>query len=221
MTHFQQQSIIFDTTFCGDASALQFSGQCKAEIEATSLPLGPPPSGDKLQAWQKGKCANYIAQNPDKLSEAYWLVNQVSVFGIAGIQCGEGVQGCNALCPTEDGLEVLNDCIANCEERCPLPTHSICQTLCPSCKTNPDPTSDPPGHQPRSCTKCASVDQKCWPGQSMTNSSDHTCDCFGKLGFCKKGELPKRVEGQSCPSCWPMDNTACACFAALSYCDAP
>jgi hypothetical protein len=69
MTHFQQQSIIFDTTFCGDASALQFSGQCKAEIEATSLPLGPPPSGDKeLQAWQKGKCANYIAQNPDKLS---------------------------------------------------------------------------------------------------------------------------------------------------------
>jgi hypothetical protein len=85
MTHFQQQSIIFDTTFCGDASALQFSGQCKAEIEATSLPLGPPPSGDKLQAWQKGKCANYIAQNPDKLSEAYWLVNQVSVFGIGGM----------------------------------------------------------------------------------------------------------------------------------------
>jgi hypothetical protein len=102
-----------------------------------------------------------------------------------------------------------------------FPTHSICQTLCPSCKTNPDPTSDPPGNQPLSCTKCASVDQKCWPGQSMTNSSDHTCDCFGKLGFCKKGELPKRVEGQSCPSCWPMDNTACACFAALSYCDAP
>ena len=27
---------------------------------------------------------NYIAQNPAKLSEAYWLVNQVSVFGIGG-----------------------------------------------------------------------------------------------------------------------------------------
>eukprot|EP01047_Picozoa_sp_COSAG01_P039624 COSAG01_NODE_3285_length_6309_cov_2.105153_8_plen_242_part_00 len=86
-THFQQQSIIFDTTFCGDASARQFSGQCKAEIEAAlpSDPLGPQPSDPaKLQAWQTGKCANYIAQNPAKLSEAYWLVNQVSVFGIGG-----------------------------------------------------------------------------------------------------------------------------------------
>eukprot|EP00037_Helgoeca_nana_P032798 m.415403 g.415403 ORF g.415403 m.415403 type:complete len:280 (-) comp29618_c0_seq1:151-990(-) len=85
-----------------------------------------------------------------------------------------------------------------------IPTHTICQKLCPDC-TTPD-------------CKC---DDACWPGQSLNNTSDRDCVCFAELGFCKAGEKPVYTPGKECPSCWPEENTACMCFAALGFCDPP
>merc|ERR1711968_70896 len=82
-----------------------------------------------------------------------------------------------------------------------LPTHSRCQVLCPNC-TSP------------SC-KC----DGCWPGFSLTDTPDHTCDCFAELDFCAAGEKPIYTPGKKCPSCWPAENKACDCFAAIGFCE--
>jgi len=92
-----------------------------------------------------------------------------------------------------------------CEPPAKLPTTSRCSTLCPSCKENP----------PAPC-KC----DACWPGASLNATTDHTCECFAELGFCKKGEEPVYTPGKKCPSCWDPANNACACFAAIGFCDA-
>ena len=81
-----------------------------------------------------------------------------------------------------------------------LPTHSRCHTLCPNC-TSPD-------------CKC----DGCWPGQSLTNTPDHTCDCFAELGFCDAGTQPVYTPGKKCPSCWAKENKACDCFASIGFC---
>ena len=86
----------------------------------------------------------------------------------------------------------------------PLPTSSICQSICPGCDS-------------LTC-KC---DTGCWPGQGFNSTSDHTCDCFAQLGFCKSGEKPKFTPGKKCPSCWPSENKACMCVAAIGFCEAP
>jgi hypothetical protein len=85
-----------------------------------------------------------------------------------------------------------------------LPTHSQCQKLCPQCK---DPTC-----------KC---DDACWPGSSLDDTPDKTCECFAQLGFCKDGEKPVYTPGKKCPSCWPAENKACDCFAAIGFCEPP
>lgn len=85
-----------------------------------------------------------------------------------------------------------------------LPTHSRCQKLCPECA---DPTC-----------KC---DDKCWPGSSLEDTPDPTCECFAQLGFCKVGEKPVYTPGKKCPTCWPEENKACMCFAAIGFCDPP
>merc|ERR1711871_1941142 len=82
-----------------------------------------------------------------------------------------------------------------------LPTTSRCQKLCPDCK---DPTC-----------KCT---DSCWPGSSLQDTPDKTCNCFAELGFCKAGEEPVYTPGKKCPSCWPAENKACMCFAALGFC---
>jgi|EP01046_Picozoa_sp_COSAG06_P035506 hypothetical protein len=86
----------------------------------------------------------------------------------------------------------------------PLPTSSICSSICPGCDS---PTC-----------KC---DTGCWPGQGFNATSDHTCDCFAQLGFCKAGQKPKFTPGQTCPDCWPPENKACMCVAAVGFCEAP
>ena len=97
------------------------------------------------------------------------------------------------------------DCFAAigfCEPPYRLPTTSRCKTLCPDC-TSPQ-------------CKC----DACWPGYNLTHTPDHTCECFAKLSFCNatKGEKPVYTPGEACPSCWPPENTACDCFAAVGFC---
>jgi len=37
--------------------------------------------------------------------------------------------------------------------------------------------------------------------------------------MCKAGEKPVYKEGKECPSCWPPENHACDCFAAIGFCN--
>ena len=93
-----------------------------------------------------------------------------------------------------------------------IPTASICSTKCPKCKTNPHHNS-----QPKEWTDCAS-DGECWPGHNLSDTTDHTCDCLKTLGYCEEGVEPVLKPGDTCPSCWPVDNVVCACFGALPFC---
>merc|ERR1712070_864139 len=58
-------------------------------------------------------------------------------------------------------------------------------------------------------------------GSGLNATSDHDCDCFATLGFCKDGEKPVYTPGQKCPSCWPKENKACYCFASIGFCEPP
>jgi len=85
-----------------------------------------------------------------------------------------------------------------------LPEHSYCSDVCPGCES---PT-------------CTCPQGACWPGLSVSDTPDPTCNCFAKLGFCKDGEEPVYKVGEECPSCWPGSNKACMCFAKLGFCGA-
>jgi len=57
-THFSNMSIVFDLVLCGDWAGNVFS--C---------------AGNGMQA-----CKSYVDNNPDKLTEAYWLVNSLKTY---------------------------------------------------------------------------------------------------------------------------------------------
>jgi glucose uptake protein GlcU len=107
-----------------------------------------------------------------------------------------------------------------CKPPNPLPTYSRCEF---------DSTKGqfPPGDPPKSIcpgcknvTSCTCPKAACWPGTSFTDTSDHTCDCFAKLSFCKAGEKPTPPKPwEECPSCWPPENSACNCVAKIGFCE--
>lgn len=109
---------------------------------------------------------------------------------------------CPSCWPAENKACMCFAAIGFCEPPPKLPTTSRCEKLCPGCD---EPTC-----------KCPSG--ACWPGHSLNQTSDHNCDCFAALGFCKSGQEPVYTPGQKCPSCWPAENKACMCFAALGFC---
>ncbi|KAI4154747.1 MAG: hypothetical protein LQ340_001462 [Diploschistes diacapsis] len=62
-SHFQNMSMIFDTTFCG-----QWAGQQDVW------------SADSTCAAKAGTCADYVKSNPSAFADAYWAVNSVRVW---------------------------------------------------------------------------------------------------------------------------------------------
>jgi hypothetical protein len=59
-SHFTNQQIVFDTTFCGDwAGQVWSSGSC-ASLAST--------------------CSTYVAQNPSAFTQAFWMINSVKVY---------------------------------------------------------------------------------------------------------------------------------------------
>eukprot|EP01047_Picozoa_sp_COSAG01_P013620 COSAG01_NODE_646_length_14556_cov_9.736806_3_plen_337_part_00 len=110
--------------------------------------------------------------------------------------------------------------IGFCEPPKPLPTWSRCEF-------NSTKGQFPPGDPPKSiCPGCKDVANctcpkgACWPGKNLAHTPDHTCDCFAKLSFCENGTQPVYAPGEECPSCWPPENKACMCFAAIGFCEA-
>lgn len=57
---FQNENIVFDTTFCGDWAGSVFSQQCPSD----------------------GSCTDYVAQNPGAFAPAYWTINSVKVYSL-------------------------------------------------------------------------------------------------------------------------------------------
>lgn len=61
-TYFQNNNIVFDTTFCGSWAGLQSvwgSGSCASYADT---------------------CIDYVAENPGAFENAYWLINSVKVY---------------------------------------------------------------------------------------------------------------------------------------------
>lgn len=61
-SHFQNQQLVFDTTFCGDwagAANVWNTGSC-ASLAST--------------------CSDYVASNPTAFVQAYWMINSVKVY---------------------------------------------------------------------------------------------------------------------------------------------
>lgn len=56
--HFQNHKIIFDTTFCGDWAGATFNDACHTQ----------------QQCWE------FVKYNPQEFTEAYWLINAVTVY---------------------------------------------------------------------------------------------------------------------------------------------
>jgi hypothetical protein len=57
-SHFSNNQIVFDLTFCGDWDGSAFSGDCPG----------------------KGSCNSYVQNNPSAFAQAYWDVNYVQVW---------------------------------------------------------------------------------------------------------------------------------------------
>lgn len=58
-SHFANQNIVFDTTFCGDwAGSVWGSSSCAS----------------------KGSCESYVGGNPGAFTNSYWSVNSVKVY---------------------------------------------------------------------------------------------------------------------------------------------
>jgi len=57
-SHFQDQSIVINLTFCGDWAGAAFGSSCGND----------------------GNCANFVRTQPGSFKEAYWLINSVSVY---------------------------------------------------------------------------------------------------------------------------------------------
>jgi len=57
-THFHDQAMIFDLTFCGDWAGKVFAGACPG----------------------KGSCNSFVQNNPTQFTEAYWSINFVKVM---------------------------------------------------------------------------------------------------------------------------------------------
>jgi hypothetical protein len=55
-SHFQNHQIVFDTTFCGDWAGSTFSAACGAS------------------------CVDFVKYNANEFTEAYWLINAVTVY---------------------------------------------------------------------------------------------------------------------------------------------
>lgn len=59
--HFANMRLIFDTTFCGDLGAPFFSAMCPEEAKTAT-------------------CEQFVAQHPERMSEAYWLISSLDVY---------------------------------------------------------------------------------------------------------------------------------------------
>jgi hypothetical protein len=57
-SHFLNQSIIFDTTFCGDWAGAVFPSTCSSTVS----------------------CDDYVQYNPSTFSQTYWLINYLDVY---------------------------------------------------------------------------------------------------------------------------------------------
>ncbi|KAI4267217.1 MAG: hypothetical protein L6R38_008359 [Xanthoria sp. 2 TBL-2021] len=64
-SHFKDQQIVFDTTFCGDWAGKEWSKDNVCSVKAPT-------------------CEEYVRNNPKAFSEAYWTINALKVYEFDG-----------------------------------------------------------------------------------------------------------------------------------------
>ncbi|CAF9927851.1 MAG: hypothetical protein HETSPECPRED_006683 [Heterodermia speciosa] len=64
-SHFQNQQIVFDTTFCGDWAGAVWSSSAKCAALAPT-------------------CQSYVQNNPGAFADMYWLINSLKVYQSTG-----------------------------------------------------------------------------------------------------------------------------------------
>ena len=64
-SHFTNQAVIFDLTFCGDWDGGAYPGDCAAEISSQGWPA---------------TCEGFVSGYPNEFLEAYWEVNHLKVY---------------------------------------------------------------------------------------------------------------------------------------------
>jgi hypothetical protein len=70
-SHFQNNQIVFDTTFCGDWA-------------------GNVWSSDPVCSTKANTCNDFVANNPSAFTDAYWTVNSLRVYQSNGVSSGNG-----------------------------------------------------------------------------------------------------------------------------------
>ncbi|QSZ31977.1 hypothetical protein DSL72_001546 [Monilinia vaccinii-corymbosi] len=65
-SHFRENKLVFDTTFCGDWAAAVWSS------DATCAP-------------KAATCTDYVAGNPSAFTDQYWLVKSISIYQLGNI----------------------------------------------------------------------------------------------------------------------------------------
>ena len=68
-SYFKDMQIVFDTTFCGDWAGQAWSSDSQCSSKAST-------------------CEDYVQNNPDGFSEAYWAVNSLKVYSGSGSGSG-------------------------------------------------------------------------------------------------------------------------------------
>ncbi|KAL8873273.1 MAG: hypothetical protein Q9198_007052, partial [Flavoplaca austrocitrina] len=64
-SHFKDQQIVFDTTFCGDWAGREWSKDNVCSVKAPT-------------------CEEYVQNNPKAFTEAYWTINALKVYEFDG-----------------------------------------------------------------------------------------------------------------------------------------
>ena len=99
---FQKQSLVFDTTLCGQGQGKRFvdacdsSSACARDLDAlevnaskfynmhhpNSSCVKPDIRNCDEEEWGTIRCHLYVQQHEEAMKEAYWLVNSVRVYGV-------------------------------------------------------------------------------------------------------------------------------------------
>ena len=211
----------FDRVFVGEnelshSDAVGFLDQSSSDDEGEVESDGTPHrSTHHAKAWAADTAPEASASHTDPEETGVLFYAGYDTEGLQGGSCPENPSalGCSGKWIQKDDTDGDSSNPTLSVSADGIPTSSRCATECPACKTNPHNNQQPP-----ECGDCKEAG-KCWPGHNLTDTTDHTCDCLATLSYCAEGVEPVLKPGDKCPSCWPVDNVACACFGALGFCE--
>ncbi|KAL8949147.1 MAG: hypothetical protein Q9222_004728 [Ikaeria aurantiellina] len=101
-SHFKDQNIVFDTTFCGDWAGKDWPKDNVCSTKASS-------------------CEDYVKNNPHAFSEAYWTINALKVYSTDGLSSNDS----SSSPPNPDAAKSSNAIPSSTQQ----PTSSVATSL--------------------------------------------------------------------------------------------